>query len=86
MKPWLDYRVMMRLSSAEKRLINKKNWRATNERRLTLIDKEFDEGLSPAEMFELEHLQKLSGVHRGREMWAEWKALDRLDALLAAKG
>lgn len=40
MKLWLDYIAMMRLSPADKRSINKRNWKATNEQRLALLDKE----------------------------------------------
>ncbi|MFZ3032157.1 MAG: hypothetical protein WA082_03920 [Candidatus Moraniibacteriota bacterium] len=77
-----EYRVMMRLSPADKRAINKRNWKTTNERRLTLIDQESGWGLTSAEAIELERLQRLAGVHRGRRMWADWKALDKLDAVL----
>lgn len=77
-----EYRELMRLSKADKRAINKRNWPATNERRLALFNKEDDLGLSPAEVIELEYLQELAGVHRGRNMWHGWKMLDRIEGLL----
>lgn len=83
MKLWLDYIAMMRLSPADKRSINKRNWKVTNERRLALLDKEDGLGLSPAEAIELEHLQELAGVHRGRSMWYSWLVLSKLQAIIS---
>ena len=78
------YREIIRLSPADKRAIRKKNWRVINERRLFLIDKEHHgDDLTVLEATELEHLQELAGVYRGRRMWAEWKALDEIDVLLS---
>lgn len=77
-----EYREMMRLSSADKRAINRRNWKTTNERRLALFAKEDDLGLSPAEVIELEHLQELAGVHQGRRMWSGWQMLKRIEEIL----
>lgn len=82
MDAFQEYREMMRLSSADKRAISKRNWKGTNERRLALVDKEYDQGLSVVEVLELEHLQELAGVHRGRSMWSLWKFIEKLHNIL----
>lgn len=65
-----EYRETMRLSPIDKRRANKQNWPAFNERRLFLIDKEHHGGgLAPEETQELECLQELAGVRRGRHDW-----------------
>ncbi len=83
MDAFQEYRALMTLSPTDKRAINKRNWKATNERRLALLDKEDDLGLSAAETLELEHLQELAGVHRGRSMWYSWMTLSKLQAIVS---
>ena len=84
MSVFQEYRELMRLSKADKRAINKRNWRVTNERRIFLIDKGPEENLSADELLELEHLQELAGVHCGRNMWRGWQMLERIEELLAS--
>lgn len=83
MDAFQEYRALMTLSPADKRTISKRNWKATNERRLALLDKEDGLGLSSAEAIELEHLQELAGVHRGRSMWYSWMTLSKLQAIMS---
>lgn len=59
------------LESGMQRPLVPQPWRATNQRRVALIDKQFSGGLSDQEQAELQHLQELAD-----------QQLEELDALM----